>query len=109
MDPWVKMVPLVHSGHCVKISDVIEYQNQDVSSCSKDSYYQCLAKRFENFNFSRLENKTFNGKMCSASRPCAPFSLPFGNANNISICMNENDQGCHEYVITELQKDQTRL
>ena len=107
MDPWVKMVPLVHSGHCVKISDVIEYQNQDVSSCSKDSYYQCLAKRFENFNFSRLENKTFNGKMCSASRPCAPFSLPFGNANNISICMNENDQGCHEYVITELQKDQT--
>ena len=21
--------------------------------------------------------------------------------------MNENDQGCHEYVITELQKDQT--
>ena len=38
--------------HEIRITEVNEYVNMDVS-CSKDSYYHCLAKRWANHDFKK--------------------------------------------------------
>ena len=58
------------------ITKIDEIFNLD-QTCSDDSYYQCLAKRFTRFDFKQGGDVFVNGSKCSFDKLCAPFSLPF--------------------------------
>ena len=87
-----------------KIVKVTEYLNLP-STCSTDSYYECLAKRFEKFEFWNVSRKVANRSICQYNNICAPFSLPFEH-DNIPICQNETDRECFEEIVFLLEKDQ---
>ena len=93
--------------HYLEISELTEYRNID-SVCSVESYYQCLAKRFVAYDFSRAPQKEFNGTKCPYNeQPCLPFSLPVNEyITNIQICETDIDKVCYEGIIKELEKDQ---
>ena len=75
-------------------------------TCSDDSYYQCLAKRYTRFDFEEATD-VVNGSKCSFDKHCAPFTLPFDDAGKIPICSNEMDQACYGQIITQiLEPDQ---
>ena len=76
-------------------------------TCSDDSYYQCLAKRFTRFNFKEATDIVVNGSKCSFNKLCAPFSLRFENADKTAICPTEIDQTCYGQIISQkLEPDQ---
>ena len=87
------------------ITKVDEIRNLD-QTCSHDSYYQCLAKRFRDFNFKTATNQVVNGSKCLFTQRCMPFSMPIDNGNKIPLCQNEISQACYGHVIDTLELDQ---
>ena len=80
-----------------KINEVFNlHQN-----CQDDSYYQCLAKRVARLNFKRATDIVVNGSNCSFDKLCAPFSLPFDEAEKLPICTNEIDNRCFGLIIDQ--------
>ena len=73
-------------------------------NCSDDSYYQCLAERFNKFNFKEATDVVVNGSKCSFDKLCAPFSLPFGDDETIPICTSEIDKYCFGQIICQKLK-----
>ena len=96
--PWYSINELV-------ITKVDEIRNLD-QTCTHDSYYQCLAKRFRDFNFKTATNQVVNGSKCLFKQLCMPFSMPIDNGHTIPLCPNEIDQACYGHVIKTLQLDQ---
>ena len=97
---------LYKSGDMVKITEVTEYLNMD-ATCSL-SYYECLAKRFATFDYSKAKNKSFAFGKCRYERPhCAPFSLPFDHENKMALC-REMFRDCYLQIIDDLQVDQRK-
>ena len=89
----------------VKINSVTEYRNLEYT-CSDESYHQCLARRFENADFSDYWNKTINGTKCQYENICAPFSLPQIGKDQLSPCQNRIDRECFTYVLDKLRLNQ---
>ena len=58
------------SGYVMKIEEVKEYINLN-STCSMDSYYECLAKRFHGVNFRAIKGEKF--KDCPFNQTCSPY------------------------------------
>ena len=91
-------------GSTLKIGEVTETINLP-SKCSEESYYECLAKRFAQFDFSQGLKKTYNGTTCTFVKLCAPYSLPF-LGDEIPLCDTDLDTGCYGAVLEELKLDQ---
>ena len=68
----------ISRGLLYKILAVDEYRNLDFK-CSKDSYYECLGKRLQSYDYSKISNKSFGGYECQFKNICSPFSLPQTN------------------------------
>ena len=83
-----------------KINEVFNLHH----SCSDESYYQCLAKRLAKFNFKEATDVVVNGSNCSFDKVCAPFSLPFDDAEKIPMCTSEFERTCHEQIISQKLK-----
>ena len=96
-----KVEPL--GGDLIQIH-LTEYQNLK-SECTTDSYYQCLAKRFEVLDFSKISDKKINGNKCPFKGLCSPYSLPY-EENEIPHCEAEIDQICYAEVLEDLEKSQ---
>ena len=87
----------VNELRITKINEVFNlHQN-----CQDDSYYQCLAKRVATLNFKRATDIVVNGSNCSFDKLCAPFSLPFDEAEKLPICTNEIDNRCFGLIIDQ--------
>ena len=67
------------------------------AKCSQDSYYECLAKRFEN----KVLNQTFGN---TPTKICSPISLPFDK--KIPYCENETNIGWYYQALEDLLSDQ---
>ena len=95
------------SGGLIKITKVSEYHHIP-STCSPDSYYQCLAKHFAEINFKNpFLGKTFNRSQCQFKELCSPFSLPLAQ-REIAFCKNDEDRICYQKVIEDLMMNQTK-
>ena len=91
----------------VKIREVTEYSYIS-SICSNDSYYKCLAKRFENFDFSSYLKTSGDHWMktnCPSNITCSPVSLPFSE-ERIPICQDSDLIQCYLNVLQKLKSDQ---
>ena len=76
-------------------------------TCSENSYYQCLAKRFTRLNFKAATDIVVNGSKCSFNKLCAPISLPFEDADKTATCPTEIDQTCYgQFISQKLESDQ---
>ena len=91
----------------IEIVEVIEYSNLDTqfySTCSQDSYYHCLVKRFSKLDFNLIKNTTtYNGVGCPFRNICLPNSLP---EDQIPLCDNVVDLNCYHKVLQELKSTQ---
>ena len=80
---------LYRTNH-LHISKMSEYRNIE-STCSKESYYECLAKRltkmFSDMNF--ITNKTMDQPDCEIVDLCYPFTLPIVGNDQIGVCQND--------------------
>ena len=86
------------SHHRFRIDKMDEYINLNMT-CSHDSYYECLGKRYtKNVNDLKKENGSLE--------VCSPISLPFDKKDTLPNCKNENDQEFYEQVLTQLETDQ---
>ena len=74
-------------GNFVKIYEMNEYFNIK-SICSTESYYECLAKRFANVDFTEVSNPALEQcKSCSYKKVCCPFRLSFADdSESIPLC-----------------------
>ena len=90
----------------IGLEKIREYNHLE-STCSKDSYYKCLAKRLKEFNYQQNVIKAPNGSKCFLKSICAPFSLPMAD-DEIPYCENDLDQAFHEQVLLKLQSDQEK-
>ena len=68
-----------------------------------DSYYQCLAKRFQESDFSREDF----GTSCCFGQICSPFSLPPVD-KNIKLCENDTQRRFYDKKIVGLKADQDK-
>ena len=84
------------------VVDITEYQYMS-PTCSKESFYECLANRFANLDVHDLEKYMkrhlywdWRGETCSVAnlkRLCLPFSLP----STIPIC-NSTEPGSFSFL-----------
>ena len=90
------------NGGCeINILEVTQYQNLP-SACSHDSYYECLAKRFETLDTKSFwQSKGFN---CAFQEKCMPFLLPL--RYTIPDCKNDTERVCSEDAIKTLVDNQ---
>ena len=91
----------------LKVSEIVEVFNLD-HICSRDSYYQCLAKRFRRFNFNTAPIYAVKGSKCNFDRLCTPFSLPSNAEDQIPVCTNEIDKACYGHILMQLDSNQTK-
>ena len=82
----------------LKIEDITEYRYLE-SRCSKDSYYQCLADNFVNFNFRNYSENNIN--MCSGNEntvntKCSPVSMLFRGKKILPICETRAAKKCYQ-------------
>ena len=97
-DGKAKRLYLKHT-YLIKVTDVTEYHHIE-STCSKESYYECLAKRF--FQYEGESN-------CTASQKCSPFTLPQIDGGTIPpVCQNDTQASCFGQVIERLRSDQEK-
>ena len=82
----------------LEIVGVTEINNMPFT-CTHESYYECLGKRFVEINRSALNSKISNTSFC------APFSLPL-DGEEIQICTQDGERKFYENVIWELEADQ---
>ena len=97
---------LFNTGDSLKIIEVNEYINMD-STCSDESYYECLAKRFASFNFTAAVEEKIFGPECLFNTVCSPSSLPF-DTNETPMCSKESDRVCAEKVLENLRENQEK-
>ena len=98
--------PFLHPEfNSLEITRVEEYVNLP-STCSQDSYYECLAKRFVQFDVRQAEGKRFE-KCTNIDKICLPFSLPIMNTN-ISLCNLDDFEtyDCNKEIFDYLAEDQ---
>ena len=93
----------INNKNEIKIIEVIEYKNMEFD-CSKESYYQCLARRFMNLEDDKHHLHYKNGSKCSIKNSCAPFSLPRVDGRDIPIC--DLNISCSQEVLEKLESDQ---
>ena len=79
--PWAL---LLDQHVSLEIYSVTEYRKLKYT-CSNDSYYECLSRRFQDAYFSSHFNHTFDGINCSQAI-CLPFSLPEIGDSKIPPC-----------------------
>ena len=90
----------------ISFTDITEINSLDYT-CSEDSYYQCLAKRFANFDFRKAVALTHNKSSCNFEKICSPVSLPFEHSE-LPLCKNPSEQICYEKVLGTLRMDQDK-
>ena len=97
----------------LKITEVTGYRNLD-STCSKDSFFECLAKQFSNLSpqsVSNMEIYSFENSFeepfsCNqTTRVCYPFSMPSVD-NRIPVCSTVLEQSCYRKLIDELETEE---
>ena len=93
--------------HTITIVEVKEHNNL-VSICSHDSYYECLAKRFANVDFTEVSNPAFEQyKSCSYKKVFCPFRLSFAD-DSIPLCKNNIEAHCYEDIMGKLKETQEK-
>ena len=93
--------------HTLTVVEVKEYINLD-SICSHDSYYECLAKRFANVDFTEVSNPAFEQyKSCSYKKVFCPFRLSFAD-DSIPLCKNNIEAHCYEDIMGKLKETQEK-
>ena len=102
-------IVLPPGSHKLHIDEVKEYQGLD-SSCSDDSYYRCLAKRFERRDFCQYNNELnlvsnmeYSKSECETRETCTPYSLPF--TNKMKVCKELAEEWYHKVAFWILQSD----
>ena len=99
---------IISKGMVYKIIGVDEFRNLE-TECSVDSYYRCLTKRFEEFDFKKVSNITvvdmFERHQCQFKNTCLPFSLPTMN-KSLQICQRIYEGLCYEEIFEHLKSDQ---
>ena len=98
---------LSHAHH-LTIQEVTDYQNMN-ETCSKDSFFQYLVKRFSNINLDQVrQNHTFKdryGNACPFKSICSPMLLPFDSEAGITICDNDVDYYCFDKILSDMKKE----
>ena len=91
----------------VQINGVTEHINID-STCSKESYYECLTRRFLKTDFDKFFRSytTITGSNCTFVDICTPFTLPSSGGKIIPVCKTEQDRLCFGRVISHLRSNQ---
>ena len=97
------------SDYDLQIAEVTDYVNIE-SKCSRESYYECLARRFLETDFHEYfaTSKQNNELRCNLLKKCSPFTLPPIGNTNIPICKNDIDRACFDEVIQNLKSDQDK-
>ena len=96
----------------LNIHEVTEYKNIE-SICSKDSYYECLAKRFANEDLSKhsltLGPITTQHNCSFTNNKCFPYSMPYSD-DVISVCqyhwIPSTESKCFEQILHKLEENQ---
>ena len=94
------------------IYEIKEYVRMDWH-CSHDSYFKCLAKRFQGFKFSGISSKInqgyFNTSKCQWNKICTPISLPPIGDIIIPLCeFLSIDENCQKLTLDKLRLDQEK-
>ena len=97
-----KITPEFDDG--IWIDHVIEYEKME-GTCSKESYYQCLGKRFQGESKEIMDEITENDPSCQFKDPCTPYQLPFENSV-MPICSTFTESVCSSRVLDNLLSDQ---
>ena len=87
----------------ITIRDVFQWNRLEFS-CSHDSYFECLSKKFRDLPHSQefvKINATYT--YCSQAQKCAPFSLQVGFDDEIPACTNERDKICNEQSFLNME------
>ena len=94
--------------HYLTIQEVTDYQNMN-ETCSKDSFFQSLAKRFANINLDQVRQnhpiKDRYGNACPFKSICSPILLPFDSEAGITICNNDVDYYCFDKILSDMKKE----
>ena len=96
-DGKAKRLYLKHT-YLIKVTEVTEYHHIE-STCSKESYYECLAKRFLQYE---------GESNCTALQKCSPFTLPQIDGGTIPVCQSDTQASCFGQVIERLRSDQEK-
>ena len=89
----------------IQIHGVTEYKKIQ-TTCSHDSYYQCLSGILQHVDYAKHSNKTVNGLRCPFDKFCYPSSLPMAEGNKVPICKTEHDRICYQKVLLEILSDE---
>ena len=105
----------------IKIVDVTEHHYIE-STCTKDTYYQCLRRRFKDLEYNIQGEKVqilepdgiilltidnYDGT-CQFEEPCSSLSLPFED-NSIPICTDpKRGKNCYEFIWQHLRESQDK-
>ena len=83
---------LIKSEGLVRVNDMTEYHNI-YGTCSHESYYECLTKRFLEFDYLQYSKKNKSATVSYVEYPCdfsteicTPYSLPAIGNRTIPIC-----------------------
>ena len=95
----------ISNHQSVDIFSVKEYRNLPYT-CSNESYYECLARRFEDIALDEASQQYHNGIKCTLDAKCLPFSLPETGKTNIPICMNDREKACYVDMLSQLMSNQ---
>ena len=97
----VQMPPKQAKRTFLKIVDITEFRYLE-STCQQESYYQCLANNFVNFDFERFR-KTHSYRCKGWNKTCSPVSLPFRDNKKLPICKTQREKKCYVQAL-EIQR-----
>ena len=85
------------------ITGVDEYRSLE-GICSRDSYYDCLAKKFQALDMSKLtDNKGFHTSRCKGLKVCKP-KFPLPNSDQIPRCSGFTQWACSSFGLRYLMQ-----
>ena len=98
------------NGKAVRILGATEYQNLE-STCTSESYYNCLARRLINFDMENIETqRIMNQSVCPTSISpnviCSTIPLPKVGNYEIPICKTVTERVCFEEILQKLRSSQ---
>ena len=96
---------LIQNHMSVDIFSIKEYRKLPYT-CSNESYYECLARRFGNIALNETSQQYHNGMQCQLDTKCLPFSLPEIGKKNLPICKNNQEKACYADVLSKLMSNQ---
>ena len=96
----------------VHIEKTTEYINLE-SSCSNDTYYQCLAKRISKLQLRKVSlpeslSECSGEPNCPPEGNCVPFLLLSDN-DNAFLCENGTGFPCYECIMKKMTSNQEKL